>query len=155
MEYKKFTQNQDKFNRSKRNSLLRYYAGLTVGLCLIQLLISGCTKSPEKAREELSKSNIQYNADQFLNNAKTGNTNVVKLFLQAGMDPNVKNDDGQTALMLAAYTGNISTVKLLLENGAYINVVDKFGDSALTWAEAEKHTDIVQVLKKAEINKTY
>ena len=115
----------------------------------------GCTKSPETARKDLSKLNVPYTPEQYLNSAKDGNTKVVALFLQAGMDVNTKNSDGQTALMLAAYSGHKDTVKLLLKHGAFINVIDKFGDSALSWAAAENHTDIVNLLKKSEIDKSY
>ncbi|MCL4557165.1 MAG: ankyrin repeat domain-containing protein [Deltaproteobacteria bacterium] len=124
-------------------------------LTVVLIPMAGCTKSQSAARKELTGLNVQYNQDQFLNSAKDGNTKVVELFLQAGMDPNVKNKDGQTALMLAAYSGHIGTVELLIKHGAYINVIDKYGDSALSWAAGEKHMDIVQLLRKEEINKSY
>lgn len=138
-----------------KKSIFIYYFTVILVLSVMQILVAGCNKSPDSARRELSGLNIQYTPEQFFNSAKNGDTKVVKLFVEAGMDPNVKNVDGQTALMFASYSGHIDTVKLLLGNGAYINIVDKFGDSALTWADAEKHTDIVQLLKKAEISKTY
>ncbi len=130
---------------------------LAIMLSLIFVLIPliGCTKSQGSARRELTTLNVPYTQKQFLTSAKEGNTKVVALFLQAGMDPNVKNNDGQTALMLAAYSGHIDTVKLLIRHGASINVIDKYGDSALSWAAGEKHMDIVQILRKEEINKSY
>ena len=142
-------------NGKGRHSIFIYHFAVILALLGMQILITGCTKSPDAARKELSGLNIPYTTEQFLNSAKDGNTKAVRLFLQAGMNVNEKNSDGQTALMLASYSGHIDTVKLLLKQGAYINVVDKYGDSALSWAAAEKHTDIVQLLKKAEIDKTY
>ena len=130
-------------------------AALFIILFISSVSFMGCTRSPETARKDLSKLNVQYSPEQFLNSAKNGNTKVVELFLQAGMDVNTKNADGQTALMLAAYSGHTDTVKLLLKHGAFINVIDKFGDSALSWAAAENHTDIVNLLKKSEIDKSY
>jgi ankyrin repeat protein len=141
--------------RVYKKSIFIYCFTAILVLYLMQILVAGCNKGPDTARKELSSLNVQYTPEQFFNNAKNGDTRVVKLFIEAGMDPNVKNADGQTALMFASYSGHTETVKLLLGNGASINTVDKFGDSALTWADAEKHTDIVQLLKKAEISKTY
>ena len=136
-------------------SVFHYATALFIILFISSVSFIGCTKSPETARKDLSKLNVQYSPEQFLNSARDGNTKVVELFLQAGMNVNTKNADGQTALMLAAYSGHIDTVKLLLKHGAFINVIDKFGDSALSWAAAEDHTDIVNLLKKAEIDKSY
>ncbi len=136
-------------------SAFQYVGALFILLFLSSVAFMGCTKNPETARKDLSKLNVQYTPEQFLNSARDGNSKVVELFLQAGMDVNTKNADGQTALMLSAYSGHTDTVKLLLKHGAFINVIDKFGDSALSWAAAEDHTDIVNLLKKAEIDKSY
>ncbi|MEK6982505.1 MAG: ankyrin repeat domain-containing protein [Candidatus Micrarchaeota archaeon] len=43
----------------------------------------------------------------------------------------VKDNDGQTALMFATYSGADKIIKLLLENGADVNVQDKLGRTAL------------------------
>jgi ankyrin repeat protein len=147
--------NTKEFKGNKARLISHYSTLLFILLFISSVSFIGCTKSPEIARKNLSKLNVQYTPEQFLNSAKDGNTMVVELFLQAGMNVNTKNADGQTALMLAAYTGHIDTVKLLLKHGAYINVIDKFGDSALSWAAAENHADIVKLLKKAEIDKSY
>ena len=144
-----------RLGRRGARSAFQYITALFILLFLSSVFLMGCTKSPETARKDLSKLNVQYTPEQFLNSARDGNSKVVELFLQAGMDVNTKNSDGQTALMLSAYSGHTDTVKLLLKHGAFINVIDKFGDSALSWAAAEDHTDIVNLLKKAEIDKSY
>ncbi len=136
-------------------TVVRSAAAVLILLFISSVSFIGCTKSPEDAHKDLSTMNVPYTPTQFLSSAKDGNTKVVELFVQAGMDVNTKNSDGQTALMLAAYGGHIGTVRLLLKHGAYINVIDKFGDSAMSWAAAENHTDIVKLLKKAEIDKSY
>ena len=53
--------------------------------------LMSCTSRSEKALEELGKRNIAYNATEFIRNAEEGNMEVIKLFLIAGMDPNVKD----------------------------------------------------------------
>ena len=63
---------------------------------------------------------------------------IVKLLLENGADPNLKDIDGCTALMKACIYfnnySNIETVKLLLENGADINLKDYNGYTALMMA---------------------
>ncbi len=132
-----------------------YFFTVIVLIIGLQAPIAGCTRTPAEAQKELSGLNVSYTPGQFLDNAKQGNDKIVRLFLQAGIDVNIKNNDGQTALMYAAYNGHKSTVELLLKSGANINVVDKFGDSALSWAAAEGHQDIVKLIKKAAISKSY
>lgn len=126
-----------------------------VMLIICSLFYTGCTKKSEAAKNKLSELNIKFTPENFLNSAKNGETKIVELFLQAGMNVNTKNEEGQTALMLASYAGHIDTVRVLLKHNADINVVDKFGDSALSWAAAEKHTNIVNLLKRTNITKSY
>ncbi len=133
----------------------RFIPLLFIILFVSSMSLIGCTKTPETARKDLSRLNVQYTPEQFLNSAKDGNTKVVELFLQAGMNVNVKNDNGQTALMLAASSGHIKTVKLLIKHGAYIDSKDNTGATALSLATSGNYADVVKLLKKAEIDKSY
>lgn len=45
----------------------------------------------------------------------------VEALLRAGVEPDIKDNNGQTALMLAAYAGNTEVVETLLKAGADIN----------------------------------
>ena len=54
--------------------------------------------SPEEARLILEKYNIPYNEIEFIKHAKEGNDIALKLFLVAGMNPNLKDGDNMTAL---------------------------------------------------------
>ena len=74
--------------------------------------------TPQEARAQLSDRGIPYSKTSFIGHAKDGNLDVVKLFLTAGMDVNVRNDDNHTAVMRASYGGHLEVVSFLLENGA-------------------------------------
>src|SRR5688572_30504831 len=94
-------------------------------LLILPIAFTGCNKS-EKAQQELARSNINYTESDFIENARQGNVDAVKLFLDAGMNTEVKTRDGQTPLMVAALGNQIDVVKLLLENGADVNARNKF-----------------------------
>lgn len=60
-----------------------------------------------------------------------GNSEMIKLILDTGGDPNVKDSKGDTALMVAIRAGNLEIVKLLMEAGADPNIENAKGKAAL------------------------
>lgn len=80
-----------------------------------------------------------------------GNPAIVKLLLEAGANPNLKDERGFTPLILAAGsdTRNVEVVRLLLAKGAGINARDGNGETPLTWARKLGETAVVQVLRQA------
>jgi len=64
-------------------------------------------------------------------------------------DINIKDNNDNTALIIAAINGKTDIVKLLIENGADIDAKNKYGDTTLTIAVKYGHTDIVELLKQA------
>ncbi len=58
----------------------------------------------------------------------------VRQLLDSGVDPDVADDDGTSALMLATLFADASTLELLLDYGADPNFTDPFGATALMWA---------------------
>ncbi len=85
-----------------------------------------------KFKDELAKLGLAFDAATFQKCAKAGNAEHVKLFLDAGMDVNIKGDKGWTALMAASLNCHIEVVKLLLEHKADVNVKDDTGKTALS-----------------------
>src|SRR5204863_2292060 len=86
---------------------------------------------PDTARRELFLRGYSYKEDVFLDSAKDGDIVGVKLFLYAGMSPEVKNQDGETPLLLAARSDHASAARALLERGADPNAKDRKGVTPL------------------------
>ena len=60
----------------------------------------------------------------------------IQTALENGADPNTTDEDGVSALMLAAKSNTPDVVEDLLEHGAYINAKDNGGRTALMYAAA-------------------
>ena len=139
--------------------LARIFKLMTVFVVLLSFLLAGCGISPEAARKELEKKNIPYDEKNLMDAVGRNNTEVVKLFLQAGMDPNVKVD-GYTPLMQAAAKNRVEIGKLLVEKGSDINAKSKEGYTPLILAvageskEAPVNMEFVKFLleKSADVN---
>jgi tetratricopeptide (TPR) repeat protein len=76
-----------------------------------------------------------------------GEAEDVKKILDAGMDINIADTEGKTALMYAAAWGHESVVKLLLSRGADAAITDKRGTNALPFAVAEGKDNVVVLLE--------
>jgi ankyrin repeat protein len=71
---------------------------------------------------------------KFMTAAFLNRADVVEQMLQSGLDPNVKDRDGDTALSAATQRGNVETVKVLLKHGTNPHTVNKNGLAVLDWA---------------------
>lgn len=111
-------------------------------LILWTLALSACGPRPDETTPEMAQSLLKvrgynFTEEDFFKSLKQNDAAVVKLFLQAGMDPNVKNKTGQTALTFAAVNSNVPTLKNLIEK-ADLNLRDGLGNSPLYAALKEK-----------------
>jgi ankyrin repeat protein len=87
--------------------------------------------------------------------AMGGQTDMVKLLLDKGLDVAAKDKRGQTALIVASAAGNAKVVELLLDRGADVNAKDSHRRSALSHAVFLRgHVEAVKVLldRGADIN---
>jgi len=123
-------------------------------LLVLSVALNGCGQRREAARLELAQMNIPFTERAFLQTAWTGNAPAVELFLAAGMNPEARTFEGQTALMLATLSSRTDTVKTLLAKGADVNARDKFLGTALMTAAGKGEAEIVRALvaKGADVN---
>lgn len=115
---------------------------------------SSYAKTPQEAKDALAKMKITYSEDEFFACAKGGNTDAVKLFLDAGMNPKVKDASGDTPLMWAACKGHTDIVQTLLAKGAEVNTRDKEGATPLISAVISNNIKTIQALltKGTDVN---
>lgn len=126
-------------------------AGVVLLLCLGiglggYLALNGQDRQ-QSPKELLAKRGLAYDAMTFISYAERNNLQVVGLFLDAGMTPDMtRSFDQYTALIGAAERGHTDTVRLLLDRGANINAADRNSQTALMKAAASGHLETVQYL---------
>ena len=80
----------------------------------------------------------------------TYNLVVFTELIQAKAQPNASNNNGSTALHVAACYGRRAVVDLLLKAKADPTAVDVNGDTPAKCAERNGHAELAQQLRKAE-----
>jgi FOG: Ankyrin repeat len=120
-------------------SMAKTVQKIMIALIVIVLVtLAGCT-SNEKAMIEA---------------IKNGDVVKVQNLLDKGISANLKTDDGNSVLMLAAYLDKIDIAKLLIDKGADVNATDNNGKTALMYAAEKGNLDIAKLLleKGAQID---
>lgn len=107
---------------------------------------------PDTAIRELQQLGIPFSKDSFVERATLGNVNAVRLFLAAGMNPNVRDKHGNTALIAASGNGHGDIVKLLLDKEADISAINANGDTPLIAAASFGSNRIVRTLLQKGAN---
>jgi uncharacterized protein len=79
---------------------------------------------------------------------RAGHAQDLAELLDMGLPPNLRNETGDSFLMLAAaaFKGNVAIVRLLLEYGADVNGRGHDGKTALMMAAMFNRTEIVDLL---------
>ncbi|HEX8144052.1 MAG TPA: ankyrin repeat domain-containing protein [Pyrinomonadaceae bacterium] len=106
------------------------------------------------ARAKLARKNIPYSEAAFTRVVEEGDTDAVDLFLAAGMNPDVKDAKGRTALIKAASRGSDHISRQLLSKGSSVNARDNNGATALMESAWGDHRETTRVLLEngADVN---
>lgn len=81
--------------------------------------------------------------------ARNGDANLLAQYLAAGVDPNMRNHEGNSLIMLAAYSGNLPAVQVLIKAGADVNMLNDRNQSPLAGAIFKKEDAIAAALIQA------
>jgi len=117
------------------------------------LTSSAKTRPVEQTVSEMKK---EIDSDQvriLFKAVSTKNIEQVAALLKGGFSPNVKNEKGETALMIAAENEDVVSANLLLTFGADINAQDNEGMTALMHAVAKDSLFSTANLIKKEAKK--
>ena len=71
---------------------------------------------------------------------------------QKGANPNLKDNEGVTPLMLAVQTGFVEGVERLIQRGAQVDVTNDAGETPLMFAVHARNTQMMRVLLEAGAN---
>ncbi|MDH3492282.1 MAG: ankyrin repeat domain-containing protein [Acidobacteriota bacterium] len=129
---------------------LLIYTGVALAGC------GGSEKvSPEISKEFLKVNGYGFTTKEFFRALKSGEPAIINGFIDAGMDPNSKNDRGLTALTFAILNDDLKTIKVVAKR-ADINLKDERGNGPLHLAIARKNREAVDYLlqAKADVNVT-
>lgn len=81
--------------------------------------------------------------------ARSGETERLAAYVEAGVSPNLANHRGDTLVMLAAYHGHAGTVRALLERGADPNRPNDRGQTPLAGAVFKDEPEVMAALLDA------
>ncbi|KAF9412877.1 hypothetical protein HW555_008723 [Spodoptera exigua] len=77
-----------------------------------------------------------------------GRVDVVQKFLNLGVNIEVRDLQGWTALFWAAHHNQPQILEILIARGARMSEVDKYNRTALDLAELHEYTEITEILKR-------
>ena len=81
-----------------------------------------------------------------------GHGEIVKILLESGMKPNLRNVEGATPLIMAAERGRTACVEALVLVAGKVGKFDKYGGNALHYAIRFGHEEVVSLLLEAGIS---
>src|ERR1700682_5699622 len=91
-------------------------------LCLCACAEPGSDQpTPEAAKRFLKLRGYTFDGHSFISAANAGDELAVNGFFAAGIDPDGRDDNGDTALALVSARGDLRIVKALLRGGADVN----------------------------------
>lgn len=109
--------------------------------------------SPEMVQDMLKLRGFKFTEPEFIRAVSLEDAAAVKAFLQGGMNPNAKNENGETALTYAIQYKDPKVIKVLIEKADF-NMKDDLGNSPIHLAVTTKKDEIFDLLleKNADVN---
>ena len=95
---------------------------------------------------------INYNEMDLLSKTSKGNIAKVQNLIQNGLDVNVQDDYGMTALMIASQAGNVELIQELPRAVANVNIQNIFRNTVVICATLKKQNNCVHKLIKIGAN---
>lgn len=80
--------------------------------------------------------------------AREGNLDLIE-YVKRGVNVELKNQEGNSFLMLAAYNGHPELVKALIEQGADVNTLNAGGQAPLAGVLFKREDEVLDVLLAA------
>lgn len=107
-----------------------------------------------EALKELERRKIEISEESLLKRIDKGNLHAVELLLAAGVNPNAKNEEGNSILYYAIDNNETEIAHALIIYGADINEKDKYEETVLMQAAFKGNVEIVKELinRDAEVN---
>ena len=125
-------------------------------LIALTLMISlGYRTLTAQDEDTLSDGGTSQNIQTLFRVVGRGNLAWTYRLIAMGADVNVRNETGQTPLMLATEKGYADMVQVLIQHGANPKLVNNQGESALTIALMKGYTRIAESLELAEASHKY
>lgn len=93
--------------------------------------------------------------EQFFKAVQENRVNEIRSLISKGVDPELTDRNGETALMVAVRAANPDVIDVLIAGGAKVNKPSVYGDTPLMIAALAGHRRIVEGLIKhgAEVNR--
>ena len=88
-------------------------------------------------------------AGRLFDMARAGDAPTLAAYLDAGVPVDLRNQAGDSLLMLAAYHGSSATVGVLIDRGADVDAVNDRGQTPLAGAVFKGFDDVVAALVRA------
>ncbi len=139
----------------KKTILLSFLAAISITACAAP--VDDVIKRRE-AREKQTQAVEQQKNDtytQFFKAVQKNRANDVRALIAKGVDPELTDRNGETALIVATRAANLDVIEALIGAGAKVNKPSVYGDTPLMVAALAGNKRIVELLIKhgAEINR--
>lgn len=110
-------------------------------------MVSTCLKYVSK---ETINSCSSFNDTALHSAASHKVSDIPRLLIAAGANPNIRNTIKQTPLHVAATSGNVQAVECLLVAGAALDEKDHIGNTPLYYAATAGHVEVMELLLAAD-----